>query len=174
MEISLLTNKCALVPSQFFNPETGRDALAEVACLQESDTVSSVSIPQYGAVLVYCDRTDDSVSKTISDGGDPAGRTEARPELYYVLRDLPSCPEYNKILCSWQDGLLFLGIAQGGSLLLANVYEAADFTTAEYFIFLAMKSLQLNPEISTICWRHPIGADEEMSLYRYFKSVERL
>ena len=41
-------------------------------------------------------------------------------------------------------------------------------------IFLEMKSLQLNPEISTICWRHAIGAEEEMSLYRYFKSVEKI
>ena len=48
------------------------------------------------------------------------------------------------------------------------------FTTSEYFIFLAMNSLQLNPEVSTICWRTPIGPEDEMSLYRYFKSVEVL
>ena len=59
-------------------------------------------------------------------------------------------------------------------MLLANTYEAADFTTAEYYIFLAMKSLQLNPEVSTICWRKPVGAEEELSLYRYFKAVEVL
>ena len=172
MEISLLTSKCTLVPSQFFEPSKAREALSEVARLQESDTVSHVEVPQYDAVLIFCDRADDSVSKIITD--DSAGQTFVRPELYYVLRDLPSCPEYNKILCSWRDGRLFLAIAQGKSLLLANVFEAADFTTAEYFIFLSMKSLQLNPEMSTISWRSPLDADEEMSLYRYFKSVEVL
>ena len=49
-----------------------------------------------------------------------------------------------------------------------------DFTTAEYFIFLSLKRLQLNPEVSTISWRTPITAEEEMSLYRYFKAVEQL
>ena len=65
-------------------------------------------------------------------------------------------------------------MAQGGSLLLANVFDAPDFTTAEYYIFLAMKQLQLNPEVSTICMRSLIGPEEEMSLYRYFKSVEQI
>ena len=49
-----------------------------------------------------------------------------------------------------------------------------DFTTAEYYIFLAMKQLQLNPEVSTICMRSFVGPEEEMSLYRYFKSVEQI
>jgi hypothetical protein len=65
-----------------------------------------------------------------------------------------------------------LAIAQGGTLLLANSFEAPDFTTAQYYIFLALKQLQLNPELSTIYWRSPISAEDEMSLYRYFKSVE--
>ena len=96
------------------------------------------------------------------------------PELWFMLKDLALCPDYNKILCSWIDGYLYLVIAQGSSLLLTNVYTAADFTTAEYFIFLALKRLQLNPEVSTICFRTPLEYDQEMSLYRYFKSVEVL
>ncbi|MBQ1750705.1 MAG: DUF3822 family protein, partial [Bacteroidales bacterium] len=71
-------------------------------------------------------------------------------------------------------GYLYLVIAQGKSLLLCNVYEAVDFTTAEYFIFLALKKLQLNPEISTVSLHTPVSGDEEMSLYRYFKSVESI
>lgn len=170
MEISLLTAKCTLVPSNFFAESSAREALSEVAVLKEGDTVASVGIPWYGAELVYCDSADESVSKTITD--DSAVAVTTRPELYYILRDLPQCKDYNKILASYNDGLLFLGIAQGGSLLLSNIYRAPDFTTAEYFIFLAMKSLQLNPEVSTICFRHPLEQEQEMSLYRYFKAVE--
>jgi hypothetical protein len=72
------------------------------------------------------------------------------------------------------DGVLYLVIAQGKSLLLCNTFQAQDFTTAQYFIFLAMKKLQLNPEVSTICFRTPLSEEDEMSLYRYFKSVEQL
>jgi hypothetical protein len=72
------------------------------------------------------------------------------------------------------DGWLYLVIAQGRTLLLCNAYAAPDFTTAEYFIFLAMKKLQLNPEVSTVFFRTPLAEEDEMSLYRYFKSVEQI
>ena len=71
------------------------------------------------------------------------------------------------------DGVLYLVIAQGKSLLLCNSYQAPDFTTAEYFIFLAMKKLQLNPEVSTIAFRTPLSEEDRMSLYRYFRNVDQ-
>lgn len=148
-----------LVPSQFFNPAEERNTLAEVAELGENDVVTHVEIPQYDAVLIYTVEGDSSVYV---------------PEIYRILEALPSCPEYNKIVCSIIDDRLYLGMAQGNSLILANSYCVKDFTTAEYYIFLAMKTFQLNPEVSVICWRSKLGAEDEMSLYRYFKSVEQL
>ena len=148
-----------LVPSGFFDPAAERETLAEVANIEEGAVVAHADIPQYDAVLIYTVGGDSGVSD---------------PEILNVLRDLPNCAEYNKILCSMVDGVLYLGIAQGRSLLLANSYRVQNFTSAEYFIFLAMKSLQLNPEVSTICWRTPLNSDDEMSLYRYFKAVEVL
>ena len=91
-----------------------------------------------------------------------------------MLRSLPELTEYNKIMASYMDGVLYLVIAQGKSLLLCNTFQAQDITTAQYFIFLALKKLQLNPEVSTICFRTPLSEEDEMSLYRYFKSVEQL
>ncbi|MBQ9462569.1 MAG: DUF3822 family protein [Bacteroidales bacterium] len=147
-----------LVPANFFKPEAARDALADVAVLNRDDEVKYKEIPAYSAVLIY----------SVSGGAD------ALPEIFYILQELPSCNEYNKLLCSWKDGEIFLAIAQGKSLLIANSYKAADFTTAQYYIFLAMKSLQLNPEVTTIRFRHPLSAENEMALYRYFKAVECL
>jgi hypothetical protein len=91
-----------------------------------------------------------------------------------MLRELQSLPDYNKILASYIDGYLYLVVAQGKSLLLCNSFQAPDFTSAEYFIFLTLKKLQLNPEVTTICFRTPLSEEQEMSLYRYFKSVEQL
>ena len=145
-----------LVPVNFFKPEAARQALAEVAVLKEGDRVEYKEIPAFAAVLIY------SVS----------GDATAPPEILYILQELPSCVEYNKLLCSWKDGELSLAIAQGKSLLLANSYKAPDFVTAQYFIFLAMKSLQLNPEVTTIRFRHSLTPEQEMALYRYFKAVE--
>ena len=91
-----------------------------------------------------------------------------------MLEQLQDLPEYNKIMASYMDGYVHIVISQGKSLLLCNSYRAVDFTTAEYFIFLAMKKLQLNPEVSSICFRTPLSEEQELSLYRYFRSVERL
>ena len=91
-----------------------------------------------------------------------------------MLSKLPQCPEYNKILCSIRDNELSLAIAQGRNLLLANSWKVQDFTTALYYIFLAVKSLQINPEMSGICFLSRLGEEDEMLLYRYFKSVVTL
>ena len=145
-----------LVPEGFFDPAAARQALAEVAPVAESDQVFTKKVPQFGAVLIY----------NVSGGAD------VPPEIFSILQELPTCKEYNKLLCSWKDGELSLAVGQGRSLLLANSYPAPDFTTAEYFIFLALKSLQLNPEVTTICFKHSLPQEAQMSLYRYFKSVE--
>ena len=145
-----------LVPSNFFDPASKREALAEVASIEETSKVEHIEIPAYNAVLVYT-TDEDSVVST--------------PEILKLLNRLPDCQEYNKILCSIVEDTLYLAIAQGKTLLLANSYRIQDFTTAQYYIFLAIKSLQINPEVSTICWISEINADEEMSLYRYFKAV---
>ena len=150
-----------LVPSHFFDPATAREALAEVADVKEEMEVAHLDLPQYDAVLVY---TTDGDSVVV----------DGTPEIYKLLTQLPDCPEYNKILCSLRDNQLHLAIAQGKNLMLTNSFHVQDFTTAEYYIFLAMKSLQLNPEVSTICWRTPLDAEDEMSLYRYFKAVVNL
>ena len=176
VEISLFTPKCTLVPEAFFDPASVRDTLAAVVPLRSTDAVSSVPVPEAGAVLLYSNSMDESLSRVISQTVlTTAGESvPVYPELYYILKELPLCPEYNKILASYRDGTLHLAVAQGRTLQLANVYRAVDFTTAEYFIFLALKTLQVNPEISTICWRTPLEPSEEMSLYRYFKAVEVL
>lgn len=176
VEISVFTPKCSLAPVQFCNPESSREMLSEVADLGEGDDVEIVDLPEYSAALVFSNNIGETLSKAISETVRMTDGSKAKPlpEMYYMLRQLPSLNDYNKILASYMDGYLYLAIAQGKSLLLCNSYQVPDFTTAEYFIFLALKKLQLNPEVSTICFRTPLTEDEEMSLYRYFKNVEQI
>ena len=176
IDISLLTPKCTLVPESFFSETATRSILEGVCALRESDVVSWVKVPQFSSVLVYSNSIDESLSRAIAGtvlltSGEQA---PVLPEMYYLLGAIGICEDYNKIICSYMDGWLHMVIAQGRSLQIANVYKAQDFTTAEYFIFLALKRLQMNPELSTVCFRTPLDAEAEMSLYRYFKSVVRL
>lgn len=155
------TPKAALVPSAFFDAASAREILSRTVLLDKDDKIEYISLPEFSAELVY----------SLSMGIEPS--EESIPELYNVLKAVSGVAEHNKIVASYGDGVLSLAIAQGNDLLLANVFEAADFTTAEYFIFMAVRKLQLNPEVSTIHFLTPLSSDEEMSLYRYFRSVEQ-
>ena len=176
VEIGLLTPKCALIPEQFFKADKAAALLADTVRIRPQDKVDYVPVHDYGAVLVFSNTIDESLSRVISQSvlNEAGESTRVLPELYHILSHLQECGEYNRILASYRDGYLHLAISQGRSLLLANVYEAVDFTTAEYHIFSALKALQMNPEVSTICFRTPLDAEQEMSLYRYFKSVEQI
>jgi len=174
VEISLLTPKVALVPSQFFRPEEARGALEDVCVLRASDSVEWIDVPWFAATLVYSLSMDESLSGAVSRMvyTTSGNNVKVLPEMYYLLVEVTRRRDYNKIVASYMDGKLHLVIAQGRSLMLCNVYDAPDFTTAQYYLFLAMKKLQLNPEVSTVCMRTPLTREQEMSLYRYFSSVE--
>ncbi len=176
VEIAVFTPKCALVPSPFYGSDGARAALEDVADLKDGDPVDAVEVKAFDAMLIYSNSIGETLSKVMSETVVRAdgSKVDPLPELYYILESLSGLTEYNRIIASYMDGYLYLAIAQGKTLLLCNSYEAPDFTTAQYFIFLAMKKLQLNMEVSTICFRTPLNEDEEMSLYRYFKNVEQI
>ena len=175
VEISVFTPKAALVPEQFHDSDADSAFLARIADVASGDTVCSVPVPEFASVLIYSNAIGETLSRAVSETVlDSTGKKATPlPEIYYMLKSVLDLPDYNKILASYMDGVLYLVIAQGRSLLLCNSFQAPDFTTAEYFIFFALKKFQLNPEVSTICFRTPLSDEEEMSLYRYFKNVEQ-
>ena len=176
VEISVFTPKCTLMPLHFHHPLHARKNLADVVNIGEDDPVGYIEVPDYAAVMLYSNAIGETLSKVISETVLKLDGTKQNPlpELYYMLSELKDLNDYNKILASYADGYLYLVIAQGKSLLLCNSFAAPDFTTAEYFIFHALKKLQLNPEVSTITFRTPLAEDQEMSLYRYFRNVEQI
>ena len=176
VEISVFTPKVTLVPEQFHEEKNSDNSLRNVSDLAEGDAVLSVPVPEFAAVLIYSNSIGETLSRAVSETvlDKDANKSCPLPEMYYMLRSVLTLPDYNKILASYMDGILYLVIAQGRSLLLCNSFHAPDFTTAQYFIFLAMKNLQLNPEVSTITFRTSLSEEDEMSLYRYFKNVEHI
>ena len=174
VDISVFTPKATLVPAQFYSPEVAHKLLSEVVTLKDSDLVESVQVPEYNAVLVYSNNIGETLTRVVSETVlcTDGSKAHPLPVMYHMLKSLPSLPDYNKIMAAYMDGILYLVLAQGATLLLCNSFKAPDFTTAQYFIFLAMKKLQLNPEMSTITFMTSLDYEQEMSLYRYFRSVE--
>ena len=164
------------MPENFHKPELSRDILSELVNLPQGAQVDYVRVPEYNAVMVFSNSVGGTLHRVVAESVLRLDGTKAQPlpELYSMLKHLNDIPEYNRIIASYMDGVLYLVIAQGKTLMHCNTYQAADFTTAQYFIFLAMKKLQLNPEVSVIYFRTPLNDEQEMSLYRYFKSVDSI
>ena len=176
VQVSVFTPKCALVPAQFHTPEISRQMLSNVIDVTEEEQVEYISVPEYAAVLLYSNTMAGAISRVVSETVlmTDGSKSKPLPEIYYMLKQLADIPDYNKILASYKDDYLYLVIAQGKSLLFCNTFKAFDFTTAQYFIFMALKKLQLNPEVSSIFFRTPLEEEQELSLYRYFKNVEQI
>ncbi|MCQ2184897.1 MAG: DUF3822 family protein [Bacteroidales bacterium] len=148
-----------LVPEKFADPARERDLLAEVATLGPKDKVHSFRIPEFGAVAVY------SFSEEEDKG--------ELPRQIWMLQSLASDTEnYNRIIAAVDGGRLYLVMAQGRSLLLCSNYSCSDFTTAQYYIFAAMKKFQLNPQVSTVRFCTPLSDEEIQSLCNYFRKVD--
>ena len=176
VDLAVFTPKATLVPSQFYSPAMSQKLLAEVVSLKEDDVVESVPVPEYDAVLVYSNDIGQTLTRVVSETvlSTDGSKANPLPVMYHMLKALTALPDYNKILAAYMDGVLYLALAQGKTLLLCNSFKAPDFTTAQYFIFLALKRLQLNPEMSAITFMTALDYEQEMSLYRYFRSVEHI
>ena len=176
VEIAVFTPKAALVPFQFYAEGAQTQQLGEVVALNEGESVESIQLPELNAVLLYSNNIGQTLTKVVAETVLRTDGNKARPlpVTYYMLKSLSCITDYNKIIAAYMDGVLYLTIAQGSTLLLCNTFKAPDFTTAQYFIFLAMKKLQLNPEMSSIAFMTQLDYDQEMSLYRYFRSVEHI
>ena len=174
--ITVFTPYCTLVPENFHKPELSAQLLSDVVDLPQGAVADYVRIPEQNAVMVYSNSIGGTLHRVMSESVLRTDGTKAQPlpELYAMVKSLGDIKDYNRIVASYMDGVLYLVIAQGKTLMLCNTYSAPDFTTAEYFIFLAMKKLQLNPEMSSIYFRTPLDQDQEMSLYRYFRNVEQI
>ena len=174
VEISVFTPKVALVPEQFYSPAAANKLLSDVVSLKEDERVESIYVPEYGAVLLYSNNIGETLTKVVSETvmRTDGSKASPLPVMYYMLKSLGKIQDYNKIVAAYKDGVVYIALAQGSTLLLCNSYKAPDFTTAQYFIFLAMKKLQLNPEMSSISFMTHLDYEQEMSLYRYFRSVE--
>ena len=148
--------KYTLIPEGYFSPESARDLLSQVVILEKSDTVKSMELPCYKAVLLYAG--DEAAARCLS------GMLDAAAGL--------GC--YNKVVVHMSPDAVDIVLAAGGRLLLCNSYPAADGVTAQYFLFAALKQFQINPEVTTVHFFGEADDAVKADLFRHFASVEVL
>lgn len=146
--------KFTLVPSELFSESSAREILSEVVPLEEGEPLSFAEIPSRDAVLVYTGAS--------------------RPVVYDMILSLCKIGLYNKIIACISDGWLYITVARGEVLDFCNCFKVVDFVTAEYYMLMVLKKLQINPEISTIYFMSPLSEEQTVALLSYFKNAEVL
>jgi len=147
--------KYTLVPKEFFNGDV--QLLSQVVGVSPSETVKYVELPSFEAVLLFVPG--------------PEGK---EPVIYDLLCRLPQIHDYNKVLFTIEGAVLHLTLGAGDKLLLANSYEAKDFTTALYYIFAVLHDFQINPRMTTLYYKGDLAYENMELLFSYFKGVEPL
>ena len=84
VNVSVFTPYCALVPQNFYRPETSREQLSDVVRLPEDALVDCVDIPEFGAVLLYSTTLGGTLHKVISESVlmVDGNKTKPLPEMY--------------------------------------------------------------------------------------------
>ena len=117
-----------LVPSDFFSPEDAYRILSEVVPLQDTDIVQHIELPDYKAVLIYVQKSEDESTSELP--------------IADLLRFTPTISAHNRLAVSLDNQYIYIVLAEGDKLLLANAYPATDIVTAEYFISLLYESFR--------------------------------
>ncbi|MBQ9596916.1 MAG: DUF3822 family protein [Bacteroidales bacterium] len=171
--LSAFLPRYTLVPANWFDETRAQEYMDAAFTPEEgADLRWNVLPAELGAVEIWTpdkSRLTHIVCSMLS-----VSEASILPEFHFLLTEGYKVDSYNKIIASYAEGRLYLVIFQGKNLMLCNSFEAPDFTTAQYYIFRMLKNLQLNPEASTIYFRTPLTAEEEMSLYHYFQAVKSL
>ena len=149
--------KFTLVPEGYFPPDVAAaDLLSNVVVLEKTYSVKKLELPFYKAVLLYAG--DDGAARRLAD----------------MLEAAAALDCYNKVVMHVDGQTVDLVLAAGDKLLLCNSYPAADDTTAQYFLFAALRQFQINPEVTTVHFFGEAGDTIKGDLFRHFASVEML
>ena len=148
--------KYTLIPEGYFSQASAADLLGQVAILEKTDSVKSMELPCYKAVLLYAGAEEDA--RCLADMLDAAAALDC----------------YNKVVLHLGAGVVDIVVAAGDRLLLCNSFPAADEVTAQYFLFAALKQFQINPEVTTVHFFGEAGDTIKGDLFRHFASVEVL
>lgn len=145
--------KFTLVPRAFFDASDPAKLLSQLVHLEKDDTIEYIELPEYGAVLVYCNSV---------------------PAVYRLSGSLACIPESDKVVMQYNGAALSLVVARDGKLLLANCFEAADFTTALYFLMAALDQTDIVPEETVVRYSGELEYAWQEVLFKYFKGIERV
>lgn len=181
MNYYYITSKYSLIPQILSNKYNYTEAFRKMFDISPDESIGTISFPEHQATMIYA--LPDSLR---CDSGEQVPEEEQDriyPLICKLLETAQNIQKYNKVVFSFcpsvrgenenpEKPALHIVIQEGDNLLLANSYPAAHFNTALYFLFLAIKRVQFNPEQTCIRVCGSLSGEEKETLEKYFQGVE--
>lgn len=182
-----ITSQYALVPQMLSERHDYTESFSAMFGTGPHQTIESLPLPEHRAVLWY------AFPNNLRDriqAADAADASEPPVRIYPLIRKLlhlaGTIPHHNKAVLFYrpaprqEDGsreqgekpALHLVLQEGDRLLLANSYPASHFNTALYFLLLAVRQIQMNPEQTHVRVCSPLGSAEKATIEKYFREAE--
>lgn len=166
MDYYFSTSYFTLVPESLFSPQAKVGYLESLFKIDKGMVARSVKLEGTPAFMVYA-------QPEIFDEWQHEEKNIYPLALYFYNR-LMEMKSHNKVIMSIdrRHKITHLAAAVGNDLKLINTYNTGDFSSALYYLFLALKELQLNPALTHIRLYNTIDTPKMELLNNYFNTIE--
>jgi len=163
------TPKFVLVPRQLYKKGEELQYLTKLHTLDDLDEIDIVELATEEIIIIFA--VNSTLLNMIRDA-QPSFRIF--PAIYPVLAHSTDFAEINKIFFKYNKGEASIIAYEDKRLAFCNNFPAHHFNTALYYLFLALKQVQFNPEQTTIFASGAIPESEIMNITKYFSKVKYL
>lgn len=161
------TCKYALIPKQLYKEEDALQHLTKLHKLDDLDEIDTVEVHNEQIVILF------AVNSTFLNFiKEVQPEFKLFPSIYPMISQISNFKDYNKIFFQYNKGQVHIIAAEGSRLVFCNSFPAIHFNTALYFLFLALKQVQFNPELTTVFVSGNLKDFEIMDISKYFSKIK--
>ncbi|MFA6335086.1 MAG: DUF3822 family protein [Bacteroidales bacterium] len=161
------TCKYTLIPKQLYKPEEALHHLSKLYKLDELDEIDIAEVTNEQIVILFA--TNSTFLNFIKEA---QPEFKIFPSIYPMISQISNFKDYNKICIHYQKGQVHIVASEGPRLVFCNSFPAMQFNTALYFLFLTLKQVQFNPELTTVFVSGNLKDFEITDISKYFSKVK--
>ncbi len=161
------TEKFTAIPARLYKKGDELKVLGKIHKLDELDEINTIKVLKENMVVLY------AVNSTfINLIKHYHPNFNLFPAIFLNLTYLPLFEEYNKLSFNYLKGVATIVGAEGDKIVYCNSFPAHHFNSALYFLFLALKEVQFNPETTTVYINGNVRDLEIYDMAKYFARVK--
>lgn len=161
------THKFTCIPKQMHKSGEELTILNRLFHIEDLEEINTITLQEEDMVIIYA-----ANSTLLNKIKDYQPKIKIYPSVFLYLKYLPKFKEYNKIFFQYIKDKVIIIVSEGDKILMCSSYPAQHFNSALYFLHLALKEVQFNPEHTTVYINGNIKDLEILDISKYFSSVK--